>query len=251
MRPNTLFLRLEGPLQAWGERSRWSIRDTAPEPTKSGLIGLIACAFGYTSDEQIRPLSQKTRLGIRVDAPGTQIVDYHTIGGGYDYPTLLTARGKPKKSSGRPHTEISERSYLCGASFLAALQIRHESDAPLIEQMAHALQNPVWPVYLGRKACVPSRPVFAGTATCHSLTEALTNHTGFTQYRPHGPNKQPFALKFILESDQPTGRRRRDNLHSRQYRVYHPRYTTTPAPDDLPTFTVKEENGDVSLQITA
>ncbi|MGC8879968.1 MAG: CRISPR-associated protein Cas5, partial [Anaerolineae bacterium] len=30
---NTLFLRLEGPLQAWGERARWRVRDTAPEPT--------------------------------------------------------------------------------------------------------------------------------------------------------------------------------------------------------------------------
>ena len=56
---NTLFLRLEGPLQSWGERGRWSVRDTALEPTKSGVIGLIACALGYRDDTQIRPLSEK------------------------------------------------------------------------------------------------------------------------------------------------------------------------------------------------
>lgn len=251
MLPNTLFLRLEGPLQSWGERSRWSIRDSASEPTKSGLIGLIACALGYARDEQIRPLSQKTRLGIRVDAPGTQIVDYHTIGGGYDYPTLLTAQGKPKKSSGSPHTEISERAYLCDASFLAAVQLRDDNDALLIDQMANALQNPVWPVYLGRKTCVPSKPVFAGVGRFDDLQQALTQHESFTQYRQARRNKRPFTLKFVLESDQPTGRRLRDNIHSRQYRVYHPRYTTTPSSDDLPTYTVKEENGDVSLQIAA
>jgi CRISPR system Cascade subunit CasD len=48
---NTLFLRLEGPLQSWGERARWDVRDTAPEPTKSGVIGLLACALGLSADE--------------------------------------------------------------------------------------------------------------------------------------------------------------------------------------------------------
>lgn len=251
MLPNTLFLRLEGPLQSWGERSRWSIRDTAAEPTKSGLIGLIACALGYKDDEQIRPLSQKTRLGIRVDAPGTQIVDYHTIGGGYDSPTLLTAQGKPKKNpSGTPHTELSERAYLCDASFLAALQVRDEDDGSLIAQMAEALQHPFWPIYLGRKACVPSRPVFVGTAHHATLLEALKSHTSFTHYR-QPRSKRPFRLKFILENEQPIGRRQRDNIHSRRYRIYYPRYLKTPRPNELPTYTIKEENGDVSLQIAA
>ena len=252
MLPNTLFLRLEGPLQSWGERSRWSIRDTAAEPTKSGIIGLISCALGYKDDEQIRPLSHKTRLGIRVDAPGKQIVDYHTIGGGYDYPTLLTTQGKPKKNpSGAPHTELSERAYLCDASFLAALQVRDEDDNSLIAHMAEALQNPVWPIYLGRKACLPSRPVFAGTARAATLLEALSLHTSFTHYQPKQRSKRPFRLKFILESDQPVGHRQRDNIHSRQHRIYHPRYIKTPRPNELPTYTIKEENGDVSLQIAA
>lgn len=248
MPANTLFLRLEAPLQSWGERSRWSIRDTAPVPTKSGIIGLIACALGYRDDDEIRSLSQKTRLGIRVDNPGIQIVDYHTIGGGYDHPTLLTAQGKPKKSSGAPHTEISERAYLCDASFLAALQLRDNTDAPLITQMAEALQNPVWPIFLGRKACTPSRPVFAGTGEFVNLQEALKQHETFTHYRLSWQIKEPFALRLILEHDQPTGHRHRDNIHSRQYRVYHPRYTTETAV----TATIKkEENDHVSLQIAA
>lgn len=251
MQPNTLFLRLEGPLQSWGERSRWSIRDTTAEPTKSGIIGLIACALGYQKDAQIRPLSQKTRLGIRVDAPGTHIVDYHTIGGGYGYPTLLTAQGKPKKSSGRPHTEISERAYLCDASFLAALQLRDVKDTALITAMAAAIQNPVWPIFLGRKACVPSRPVYAGMDQHSSLLEALTWYEGFTDYRARWQIREPFSLRMVMETDKPSGVRRRDNLYSRKYRVYHPRYTETPAPKDSPKFVLKEENDDVSLQIAA
>src|SRR5205814_6367260 len=53
-------LRLEGPLQSWGSRARWDVRDTEPEPTKSGVIGLLGCALGY-------PLGD-TRLETELDA---------------------------------------------------------------------------------------------------------------------------------------------------------------------------------------
>jgi len=216
---NTLFLRLEGPLQAWGERGRWSVRDTAPEPTKSGVIGLIACAMGYNRDEQIRPLVEKTRMAVRCDAPGQLITDYHTVGGGYAEPMLLTAQGKPKKSSGSPHTELTWRDYLCDASFLVALQ----ADEALIEQMAYALQNPVWPIFLGRKSCLPSRPVFDGVADCASMEDALSIG------RISDDNKPTAAaiVTGVFETTSLTGVRRRDQLLSRQYRQFGPRYTTT------------------------
>ncbi len=222
---NTLFLRLEGPLQAWGERGRWSVRDTAPEPTKSGVIGLIACALGYRADEQIRPLSEKSRMGVRCDAPGRLITDYHTVGGGYDYPTLLTAEGKPKFSSGKPHTEITWRDYLCDASFLVALQ---SEDETLIAQMAHALQHPVWPVYLGRKSCPPSRPIFDGIGQYKSLEEALTHGNQSTTVK-----RMPDTVRGVIETTPVSGARRRDHILSRQFRVFGPRYTRS-IPVEIP-----------------
>lgn len=241
--PDTLFLRLEGPLQSWGERGRWSVRDTAPEPTKSGVIGLMACALGYREDEQIRPLSQKTRMGVRIDAPGRIITDYHTIGGGYSTPTLLTAEGKPKKSpSGQPHTELSNRDYLCQASFLVALQIRETSDQPLIDQMAHALQNPVWPLFLGRKSCPPTIPVFAGVGDYQGdLKAALIGHQTFTHYTKLGV----LNLALVLEQETQTGSRKRDNIFSRRYRVFHPRYTE----QSSYKFSIQKEGDHVSVQI--
>lgn len=41
-----LLLRLEAPLQSYGERAKWDFRDSAYFPTKSGVIGIIACAMG-------------------------------------------------------------------------------------------------------------------------------------------------------------------------------------------------------------
>lgn len=214
---NTLFLRLEGPLQAWGERGRWSVRDTAPEPTKSGVIGLIACALGYREDAQIRPLAEKTRMAVRCDAPGQLITDYHTVGGGYDEPALLTAQGKPKVSSGSPHTELTWRDYVCDASFLVVLQ---SEDEALIEQMAQALQNPVWPIFLGRKSCPPSRPVFDGIGQFSDLEEALQWGTwSLTVKRPKIP------VRCVMETNDVDGVRRRDYILSRRYRQFGPRYT--------------------------
>ena len=41
-----MMLRLEGLLQSWGESSAWDNRGTASIPTKSGIVGLLACAMG-------------------------------------------------------------------------------------------------------------------------------------------------------------------------------------------------------------
>ena len=48
---NTLFLRLEGPLQAWSDTSKFVIRRTMEAPTKSGVIGLICCSMGVRRSE--------------------------------------------------------------------------------------------------------------------------------------------------------------------------------------------------------
>jgi len=213
---NTLFLRLEGPLQSWGERGRWSIRDSAPEPTKSGVIGLVACALGIGEDEPIKALSESVQMGVRVNAPGVRLTDYHTIGGGADEPMLLTAEGKPKKSSGAPHTEISLRDYLCNASFLVALQ----GEPAVIERMATAIQNPVWVIFLGRKSCPPTRPVFDGTDHYADLRSALKDHEW-------PEDMERLTAVFECTPTDENAVRRRDHLVSRSHRVYQPRYTKT------------------------
>jgi CRISPR system Cascade subunit CasD len=219
---NTLFLRLEGPLQSWGERARWSVRDTAPEPTKSGVVGLLGCAMGVADDESLRAISQGICMGVRCDKPGRRIADYHTVGGGYDCPALLTAEGKPKISSGRPHTELTWRHYLCDASFLVALQGASE----LIAQLAAAVRSPHWPIYLGRKACIPALPPFDGVADFSDLKTALT------QWPWRAPDGEAVAssiekVRVVLECSpvQDGAVRRRDRIVSRRHRTFAPRYT--------------------------
>jgi CRISPR system Cascade subunit CasD len=210
MAANTLFLRLEGPMQSWGERARWSVRDTAPEPTKSGVVGMLGCALGLNDDAGLRALSDGLRMGVRCDQPGTRLVDYHTVGGGYEDATLLTARGKLKYSSGSPHTEQTWRSYLCDASFLIALQ----GPSEMITRLARAIQAPHWPIYLGRKACVPTRPPFDGVGEYPDLESALRRDLQAT-------------TRAIIECQpsDPNAARRRDVIKSRRSWTFDPRYT--------------------------
>jgi CRISPR system Cascade subunit CasD len=155
--PNTLFLRLEGPLQAWGDNSKFVMRRTMEAPTKSGVIGLICCAMGL-SRQAARghlPEMNELRMGVRIDRPGTRWWDYHTVGAGIG---MLTAEGKVK--TGAQGTLVTRREYLADASFLVALQ-GDEDQTALIAEIATALRGPKWPLFLGRKSCPPSAPVLA------------------------------------------------------------------------------------------
>lgn len=138
----TLLLRLEGPMQSWGYRSRFDYRDTALEPTRSGVIGLICAAMGIARGEDISRFSV-VRMGVRVDREGRPERDYHT------------ALDVIKADGSGTDTVQSWRDYLADASFTVGLE---SSDQELLDKIAKALQSPVWPLFLGRKAFPLSVP---------------------------------------------------------------------------------------------
>lgn len=144
-----LILRLEGALQSWGEEAKWDDRDSASMPTKSGIVGLLACTMGLErEDPQISALSEAIQIAVRADRPGRRSVDYQTVTGN----PLRNAEGK-KRTTG--NTIISRRTYLEDASFLVVI----ETTQAWAKRIADALKAPVWCPYLGRKNCVPSCPI--------------------------------------------------------------------------------------------
>lgn len=168
--PNTLFLRLSGPMQSWGTESRLQIRRTDAYPSKSGVLGMILCAMGVPRPEAPRVLGRLVALamGVRLDRPGVLDWDYHTAGAGVG---IRQAKGgiKYTATTKEPETLLSRREYLLDASFLVALQ----GDTTVIQEVKAALENPVWPVFLGRKCCVPTDPVLAGLGQYGGLKPAL------------------------------------------------------------------------------
>lgn len=167
---NTLFLRLEGPLQAWGDNSKFVIRRTMEAPTKSGVLGLVCCAMGIPRESARAHLPRLCELsmGVRIDRPAIPWWDYHTVGAGYG---IRSADGKIKRTASTKEYEtlVTRREYLADASFLVALR----GDSSLVQEVVSALNHPRWCLFLGRKSCPPAAPVFAGYGVYQDLQQAL------------------------------------------------------------------------------
>lgn len=150
----TVLLRLEGPLQGWSTQIKLGIRDTDREPSKSGIVGLVASALGMERDDE-RTLAdlRGLELAVREDRAGTLLRDYQTAGGG-------SFRGRAYAVHGAGVVP-SDRYLLRDASFTAALG----GAADLIERIAVAMQTPRWPLFLGRRACVPSVAPYLATTS--------------------------------------------------------------------------------------
>lgn len=153
MNTNTLFLRLEGPLQAWGnQQSKFVVRRTAEAPTKSGVIGMLCAALGVSrpkAADKWLPKLGTLHMGVRIDSPGVRWWDYHTVGAGMQ---MRIAEGEEKT---KPGAMLTRREYLCDASFLVVLR----GESGLIAELETAMKTPQWTLYLGRKSCIPSRPL--------------------------------------------------------------------------------------------
>jgi CRISPR system Cascade subunit CasD len=178
-----LLLRLAGPLQAWGASSRFVRRETRQEPTKSGVLGLLAAAQGRRRTEPIEDLAA-TRFGVRVDQPGRLVRDFQTAR------TLDGSRTMP----------LSYRYYLADAIFVAAV----EADPNLLEGLLAALRNPAFPLYLGRRSCPPAGHVAIGLRD-GDVGEALCSEPW--QASPWYRRTQPglVDLPIIHDAEDATG----------------------------------------------
>ena len=185
-----MMLRLEGALQSWGEASAWDNRGTENFPAKSAIAGLIACAMGLErGDPEILQLQQSITMGIRADRPGQAVCDFHTVQG---MPNILNAAGKGRGKNG--NTIVSHRWYLQDASFLVVI----ETTDIWRQRIVTALQDPRWPVYLGRKNCVPSRPVLEGiSGDYETILQALRRYPAETRAAD--------LLPYEIETEQMDG----------------------------------------------
>ncbi|HAG14490.1 MAG TPA: type I-E CRISPR-associated protein Cas5/CasD, partial [Ruminococcus sp.] len=115
---STLLLRLAAPLQSWGDSAKFEIRSTGREPTKSGVIGLLAAALGISrEDKEALQQLNALRFGIRADREGKLLRDFHTA---RDAKTAY----------------VTYRDYLSDAVFLSGLE--SDNDA-FLQKLNYAL----------------------------------------------------------------------------------------------------------------
>ena len=161
-----LLLWLEGPMQSWGYDSKFSLRSTLTFPTKSGISGLLLSAMGAggSQEDLLRKLNSGSHTVYAFQNKGispSQIVDYQVVGNGYSskgWESLMIPRKRDGGIANTGGAKLTYRYYLQDAIFSVIVSVPSD----LIDEVAQSLKSPVWPIYLGRKNCVPTKPIFRG-----------------------------------------------------------------------------------------
>jgi len=176
---STLLIRLAGPMQAWGASSRFTRRETRREPTKSGVLGLLAAARGMRRTDELEELAQLS-FGVRVDQPGSLIRDFQVA----------------RSLDGRQSMPLSYRYYLGDAVFVAAV----EGDTGLVEGLAESLEHPTFPLYLGRRSCPPSLPLLL-EVTDQPLHSALVEYPWQAAEWYRQKQSPRVRLRIVMDGD--------------------------------------------------
>lgn len=202
---STMVLRLAAPMQSWGTDSKYNIRKTGREPSKSGVIGLLAAALGCKRDDTVAFAElSKLRFGVRADREGHSLRDFQMV------------HGKEKKDD-----TLTYRDYLCDAVFVVGL----EGERALLERLQDALRHPIYPLFLGRRSCPPTGPLCLGIweeglqdtlsavpwqvapwlrrGTCPRLRVVLDTEEGFAQLQDvpvsFSPMRREYRYRNIKE----------------------------------------------------
>lgn len=173
-----LLFRLFGPLAAWGDIAVGEHRPSAAYPTKSAIVGLVAAAFGIRREEEDRhrSLAQGYGLGLRVDATGELLRDYHTVQVPPARKGVRHHTRRDELSVADLYTILSQRDYRAEAHYTVALWSNHSAPYSL-EEIADALRRPRFVLYLGRKACPPALPLAPLLHEAATLREAFGAYT--------------------------------------------------------------------------
>lgn len=166
-------------------------------------MGLVAACMGIRRNElgRMLALARGTQVHVRVDLPGTLLVDDQTI------------QGNPNASTTR-QTIQSKRKYLCDASFAVVVV-----PGPLTsnKEIASAAMQPMFSPFLGRKACVLSTPLLvAGEVEAGDPVSLFDNVSRGPQELLDALGGNPRFEDFYLDNtDYPDALRRiplRDDL---------------------------------------
>ena len=194
----TLLLRLVGPMQSWGTTSRFDQRDTGKEPSKSGVVGLLAAALGIDRENwtDLEPLTHLS-MSVRHDRPGVPKRDYQTA-----QHIISADRSKIHE------TAVTTRDYLADAAFLVGLE---GDDRAFLKTIHATLRDPAWPLALGRKSYVPSEPIWIENGVQDvPLRDALARWPWIASQRRWEELPEKLLVSFesedgsgVLKMDQP------------------------------------------------
>lgn len=171
-----LVFSLYGPMASWGETAVGEIRPTANRPTRSGVFGLLAAALGIRRDEEEKLLSLNRSFGfsVCVRRAGSPLRDFHTAMAPSSFPKkyIPSTRKRALEVANKHNCIPSRRDYLCEAFYTVVLWPKEDA-AWTFDELASALNEPEFCLYLGRKSCPLAAPLSPQIVDSGNILEAI------------------------------------------------------------------------------
>lgn len=204
-----LVLRLEAPLMAFGGVAIDQFGPTREFPSASMLTGLFANALGWHWSDRVAHQSLQDRMlfGARSEATPNVLTDTQNAQlskSDKAWTTSGTPAGRAGASYGAPHRR--SREYLTDHATTVVLRLEPGDGEPTLSQLAHALEHPVRPLYIGRKPCLPSCRLMHGWVSAENAYRALSALPGSGSYRAlwpagEGPNSGADVVRILDRPD--------------------------------------------------
>lgn len=172
-----LVFQLYGSMCSWGEAAVDEYRPTGLKPTRSAILGLVACCLGIERVEEgrLHALDESLAMAVILEHPGTLIRDYHTVQAPEGARASNMATRKAELEYKKVGAKLTFREYRADAFYRVALWNRRNS-AYSLPELERALRRPGFIPYLGRKSCpiaAPMAPEIKSAANVRELVATL------------------------------------------------------------------------------
>lgn len=209
-----LVLDLCGPMLAFGGVAIDQVGPTRSFPAASMLTGLLANALGWHWSDRDRHAALQERLifAAAQTRGGDLVADTQNAkldANDRGWTTRGAPDGREGGTYGAPHRRFRE--FLGDAHLVVAVRLSPEDATPSLDDLAGALDRPARPLFIGRKGCLPTRPIHRGCVSAGSAHDALlaAGCAGLRSQWPEGEG--PEGDRRI---DLPDIRNWRTGLHS-------------------------------------
>lgn len=177
-----LVLRFDAPLISFGAPAIDQNGVVQPFPALSMLTGLLANALGWNHRQvdKLDDLQERIRYAARIDRRGEALLDYQTVDLGKEWMVAesagWTTRGRIAERAGASGgaTHQRYRHYRADSVHTVALTLIGNGP-PSPDDVAAALREPIRPLFIGRKCCLPAAPLLLHVAEAPSLVSVLAS----------------------------------------------------------------------------
>jgi CRISPR system Cascade subunit CasD len=205
-----LIFRFDAPLMSFGGVKVDQHNVTDRFPGHSLVAGLIANALGWVHADmgKIQRLQDRLLLASRWDIAPVPIVDYQTVdlGQAKMREAGWTTRGTPEHRDGGPAAKFGThqryRHYLANGVLTTVVALQ-DDEPPDIFAVEKALTQPARPLFIGRKACLPSSRILVGRISGEDVLSMLKRIPRLSRSGGNSEGAMPARWPAGLTAERP------------------------------------------------